>query len=176
MTVPFSLPEDLVDGAREERSDRWLAALSADIDRNISSGLKGLGQMAAGARRYGNSNQPIGTYDIQGYVGLAHYIESLMFRFDRNRNGSLSVEELLIAYPMFKRLLVEMGNLDPDNDSIAQAVFTYLVKYQKVPKVDAHFIWWYLTRPLWKINASRSAIFGLISKLTVPEPLPGSGN
>jgi hypothetical protein len=149
-----------------------LASFYSGLDDNGKRAIQG--QMAAGARRYGNSNQPIGAYDIQGYVGLAHYIESLMFRFDRNRNGSLSVEELLIAYPMFKRLLVEMGDLDPKNDSIVQAVFTYLVKYQKVPKKDAHFIWWYLRRPFWKINASRSAIFGLISRLTVPEPLPGT--
>lgn len=129
-------------------------------------------QMAMSARRYGLSQLPVGSLDIQGYAGLAHYVESILFRFDRDGNGVLNLNETLGAYPLFKRLLVEIGKLDPKDDKLGQAVFTYLVKYQKIPKKDLSFITWYLTRPFWKISADRGALFGLISKISKPEPLP----
>lgn len=129
-------------------------------------------QMAMSSRRYGLSQLPVGSLDMQGYVGLAHYVESMLFRFDRDRNGVLNLDETLSAYPLFKRMLVEIGNLDPKDDRLGQAVFTYLVKHQKIPKKDLSFITWYLTRPFWRISADRGALFGLISKISKPEPLP----
>jgi hypothetical protein len=95
-----------------------------------------------------------------------------MFRFDRDRNGILVLDEVMLAYPMFKKLLAELGELDPNDDGTIQAVFTYIVKYQKIPKRDAHFIWWLLTKPFWKVEATRSALFNLISQVSTPEPVP----
>jgi hypothetical protein len=131
-------------------------------------------QMAVAARRFGDSDQPVGAFDIQGYAGLSHYVESLMFRFDRDRDGTLVLEEIMLAFPMFKKLLAELGNLDPNDTKTLEAVFTYIVKYQKIPKKDAHFIWWYLTKPFWKVEASRAALFNLIAQVSKPEPLPGA--
>jgi hypothetical protein len=130
------------------------------------------GQMASAGRRYGDTSEPVGEFDIQGFAGLNHYVESLMFRFDRDRNGSLNLDEAMVAYPLFKKLLVEMGNLDPKQGFVIEAAFTYIIKYQKIPKLNAHFIWWIVRKPFWKLNANRAAMFNLISQLSKPEPLP----
>jgi len=129
-------------------------------------------RMAVAARRYGDSAEPVGAMDIQGYAGLSHYVESLFARFDRDENGVFDLDEIMVAYPMFKRLLVVIGKLDPNNDSLIQAVFTYIVKYQKIPKQDLHFITWYLTRPFWSLRADRGAILSLIATASKPEAAP----
>jgi len=158
-----------------DRSNLWdhFPGLLGFYDGLSTANQKALrSQMAVAARRYGDTSQPVGAFDIQGLAGLNHYVESLMFRFDRDRNGILVLDEVMLAYPMFKKLLAELGELDPNDDGTIQAVFTYIVKYQKIPKRDAHFIWWLLTKPFWKVEATRSALFNLISQVSTPEPVP----
>ncbi|NDD91726.1 hypothetical protein EBZ37_06540 [bacterium] len=133
-------------------------------------------EMEISSRRYGISDLPVGGIDIQGYSGLIHYAETIMARFDRNEDGILVLDEVLAAYPVFKRILAETGKLDMRDDALIQAVLTYIVKYQEIPKQDLKFITWYASRPFWKLNADRGGLFNLISKISTPEPIPASGN
>ncbi len=128
--------------------------------------------MAVAGRRYGDSAQPVGAFDIQGYAGLNHYIESLFYRFDRDQNWVLDKDEVLLAYPLFKKMLIKVGNLEGKPEFIVEAVFTYIAKYQEIPKQDLKFFGWIAQKPFWKISADRLALLKLVSQLSKPEPLP----
>ena len=120
-----------------------------------------------GARRYGYSDLPIGSYDVESMAGVLHYVESIFNRYDVDSNTFLDLDEVMGAYPTFKRIITDVGGLDPDDDLMIEAVFTYLVRFGQVPSEDflgmAHFIAWFLWRPFWTIKADRSAIYKIIS-------------
>lgn len=148
--------------------------LMSEFYAPLDSGRKNEVQaaMAVAGRRYGDSDQPVGGFDIQGYAGLNHYIESLFYRFDRDQNRVLDKDEVLLAFPLFKRMLVKVGNLEGKPDFIVEAVFTYIAKYQEIPKQDLKFFGWIAQKPFWKISADRLALLKLVSQLSKPEPIP----
>ncbi len=127
--------------------------------------------MQKGARRFGLTNQPVSSFDMDGYAGLMHYLEALIQRFDYDFNQHLSLSEIMNAYPLFKNTLAKFANLDPVQDNgTLEAVFTYTVHYGEAPKKDIlhliKFLWWQFTRPFWSINASRYDLYTVISVFT----------
>lgn len=46
MASPFSLPEELVEQAQRERSDRWLGEVAGDLDRQVQQAFGGLKEIA----------------------------------------------------------------------------------------------------------------------------------
>ena len=84
----------------------------------------------------------------------------------------LDKDEVLLAFPLFKRMLIKLGKLEGKPDFIVESVFTYIAKYQEIPEQNLKFFGWIAQRPFWKINADRLALLKLIAQLSVPEPLP----
>jgi hypothetical protein len=127
--------------------------------------------MQKGARRFGATQEPVGSFDIDGYSGLMHYLEALVQRFDYDQNQILNLDEILNAFPIFKNTLARFAQMDPveDHDTL-EAVFTYTVYYGEAPKKDilnlVKFLWWSWTRPFWSINASRYDLYTVISVFT----------
>ncbi len=123
--------------------------------------------MENGARLQGRSDLPIGSYDTQSFVGVVHYVESLYVRFDADRDGILNVPELLEAFPVFQHTIAEVGKLDPGDRDLLEAVFTYIVAKGKPPADNllgkADLLRWKLSKKSWKISATRSDVYKVVS-------------
>lgn len=128
--------------------------------------------MEKGSRRYGFSNYKIGRYDVEGFAGLIHYLESMYQRFDDNADQELDLDDVMRAYPVFKGTLAVMGGLDPSKDWLLKAVFTYMVRTGSAPTLNftgtLQFGAWIAAKPIWKklIHADRSSIFKVVAVLS----------
>ncbi len=107
-------------------------------------------------------------------TGLIHFMEGLFVRFDRNHDGILDLDELMIAYPTFKNYLAQIANINPSDDNTLQAVYTYLLKYKKAPTTDiiglAELLVWELEKPTWSISDDRMAIYTVMAQLSEQGP------
>ena len=75
--------------------------------------------------------------------------------YDIDRSGSIDVSESLAAYPEFKPLLMALTGA---NSQIAKAVFTYILKYKRLP-AQPSFMTWLVRKPLWKYERSELDIY-----------------
>lgn len=68
--------------------------------------------MMVSVSRYYEQNKGIRieTSDIQKYVVISSYVESFFSQFDQNKSGSLSADEIRMAYPRFKAFAVDYTN------------------------------------------------------------------
>jgi hypothetical protein len=128
--------------------------------------------MERGARVKGYGDQPIGTYDMQGFTGVLHYLEAVFARYDMNGDQHLNLEETLRAFPAFKGELARFGGIDPSNTALLEAAFTYTVRFGAPPVMDVfgttHFLMWWGWKPFWTIQADRMAIYKVIGVLSQP--------
>lgn len=89
---------------------------------------------------------------------LVQYIESLMFRFDRNRDQFLSREEAMAAYPVFRETLAKAANMS--SDRILKGAYAYLLVYKKLPETTwerVKFITnWIFREDEWPIWVARN--------------------
>jgi hypothetical protein len=115
--------------------------------------------------------------DTEGFVGIVQYIESMMARYDLNRDGKIDWKESSAAFPVVKRALQQYAATTGSNlsDGMADNVFTYMLDKGKVPdtmchpiKTDIDILAWIAERALpflghYKANRLRIAqIFGAI--------------
>lgn len=150
--------------------------------------------MGKSARRCGRQgpaqDYPYASFDTQNTMGIIHYVESLMSRFDTNGNGVLNTQETLRAYPVLKKTIkkqfkdqlcevMERLNfrctLDPGDDW-NQALLTYIVDRGKKPELaDAvDFLAWKIRGPSrWEIRATRFNVYKIIGLFTVQSNDPG---
>jgi hypothetical protein len=131
--------------------------------------------------------------DTEGFVGIVQYIESMMGRYDVNRDGTVDWKESAAAFPVVKRALQQYAAASGSNlsDGMADNVFTYMLDKGKVPdtmchpiKTDIDIFAWMAERATrifghYKANRLRLAqIFGAIgsssstSTSCVPGPAP----
>jgi hypothetical protein len=128
------------------------------------------------ARRNGYSDADFDKYDINAMATVLHFTESLFDRFDTNTDEILSKNEVLTAYPVFKLLLAQKGNLNVNNDFLVKGVFTYIVKYRSMPESSgvsnlAKLGWWLAIYdlPTTTYSADRLGIFNIVCQLAAPE-------
>ncbi len=125
------------------------------------------------ARPFGFSEKPINTSDIQGFSTIPHYVESLLARMDINRDEIIDLEEARKILPVFSSFLAELGDVDPSDTGMIEAIFTYTIKYshppRKTPGGVAHFLWWRATKAFWSLKADRAAIYATIGALNDPK-------
>jgi hypothetical protein len=151
--------------------ERWWLRLPLMLDHY--RGLRGSARsefeknLEAGARLRGVSQEAVGAYDTQTFIGVAHYVENLFHRFDANRDQTLDVPELLRAFPVFRRTIAEVGKIDYKQKAILEAIFTYLVKHGRPPATNVggylDLGTWILSRPLWRIHATRADVIRIVS-------------
>src|SRR5581483_7520634 len=90
-----------------------------------------------GSRRCGYSEHKFASFDSDAVTGLIHFMEGLFVRYDRNGDNILDLDELMIAYPVFKNSLVALiPNVNPSDDNTIQAIYTYILKNGKPPSND----------------------------------------
>lgn len=99
---------------------------------------------------------------------VLQYLETIMHRFDRSKEGILSQEEALSAYPLFAPMLKTISKLA--SDRLNRAAFAYILRFGKAPKTlkeKLYFVTiWANRESKWHINADRfkvATIFGYIA-------------
>ena len=132
--------------------------------------------LETGARRYGYSDELLGEWDVQGFAGIAQYVEGMFRRYDMDSSAIINLDELMGAFPVFKRDLAAFGKIDPGQTLILEAAFTYTVRFGIPPTLDvmggAHFVGWLATKPAWKINGDRAALYKVLAALNPKETPP----
>jgi hypothetical protein len=122
-----------------------------------------------GGRRFGYSDAYVGEYDVSGYVGVSQYVESIFNRFDNDRSSIIQLNELMKAFPVFKRELAAFGKIDINQTLLLEGAFTYTVRYGIAPTTDfmgtSHFLGWIANKPFWQINADRTALYRVLAAL-----------
>lgn len=129
------------------------------------------------SRYYGYSQAPFASYDVGQLVGFMQYMETLFLRFDPNDTGALGLQEVLNgAYPVFKGTIAKLAEENATDDSVLQAILTYLLEYSEVPSKQfpavLKFILWEAWRPFWSVNADRMAVYSVMANLSAPVSLP----
>jgi hypothetical protein len=113
--------------------------------------------METAGRKSGYSNLPLGEYDIDSISAIPHYVESMMFRFDLNRDNIVDRDELIDhAFPVFREALKAIPGV-PKGDLFLQSALTYVVKYGQVPST-AQFLKWHMKRVVLGRRAWRSVV------------------
>jgi hypothetical protein len=129
------------------------------------------------ARLYGYSDQCVGFYDIEGFGGIFHFIETILERFDTNGDGYLSTDEAMGAFPTFQNELITAGKssgLSATNTGEQQAAFAYALAKGKLPKGgiagDVEFVWWWLIigKGHWDLHSGRTNLYKVLSNISPP--------
>jgi hypothetical protein len=125
------------------------------------------------ARPFGFSDKPVNTSDLQGFSTIPHYVEALLDRIDENDDQIVDLAEARKALPIFEQFLAQLGDIDPKDKGMLEAVFTYTIRYSRPPKKSftgvTHFLWWRARKPFRKLNADRSSIYATIGALNDPK-------
>ncbi|MFM6927633.1 MAG: hypothetical protein ACKOX6_04175 [Bdellovibrio sp.] len=103
----------------------------------------------------------IETANVRTMVTIVHYVEAIMVVYDRDRNQTLSLDEVYAATPRFMAFLQGLGK--SSSDTLLKQGFAYLVFYGRIPGA------WDLTafqaKKIWLGEATRSDILRLFGSL-----------
>ncbi len=114
-------------------------------------------------------NQPIRQGDTLGMTLLLYYIEALFHRYDMDDSGTISKQEARRAYPVFRGFLVEKtSRFGLNSEEDYEAVFHFLLKYQKLPNENfLNKVRYFRERYLWKTSyeIDRTGIAIIFSRL-----------
>ena len=87
-----------------------------------------------------NDQQLVKMGDASLFPHIIQYTEMLFAKFDQNRDAVISKSDTLLAFPTFKGLLLDLAKEQIADGTIEvdelEAVFTYIVKYAKIPGCD----------------------------------------
>ena len=130
--------------------------------------------------------------DASLFPHILQYGESIFIKFDANNDGFIDKKEGLKAYPYFAFLLRKVARKQLEDGTIKdtdlEAMFTYILKYGKIPECNKPFVLLCLFDPNvtkwldWKANylkddytlaANRSQIskiLGIISDMVSTSP------
>jgi hypothetical protein len=115
--------------------------------------------------------------DLSLSAHVIQYIELMLARFNKSKNGTLSTSDAIRAFPLFKPILEDLAKDQIKSGTIKESelidLFAFIVKYGRAPtslkdKVVFMFFW-KGKRDSWDIGADRSqlaAILGYIADQT----------
>lgn len=87
-----------------------------------------------------NDQQMVLLSEVSFYPHALQYTEMLFAKFDKNQDGILSKEDLIRAFPTFEGLFLNLAKKQISDGVIKKselgALFTFIVKYGKVPSCD----------------------------------------
>ncbi len=125
-----------------------------------------------------NSQKMVRWGDLSMAPHVVQYIEMLMARFDKNKDGAITTAEALRAYSLFKGLLLEFAKEDIENGSLNEkdlpAIFCFMLVYGKPPetskeKVVFYFKWKGKTPEeldVWADRSSLAKVLGYVADKT----------
>ncbi|MGZ3801046.1 MAG: hypothetical protein ACXVCR_02600 [Bdellovibrio sp.] len=104
--------------------------------------------------------------DISLVPHVIQYIEMILARFDKNKDGIISTSDAIRAYPSFKGILMDLAAEQLKDGSIKEEelldVFTYILRYGAPPeswKDKIKFVMsWKGKRDKWDVQADRAQL------------------
>jgi len=130
-----------------------------------------------------------GSDDSDAIPMMFTYLEALFLQYDTGKGGELGADgwitkvEAHEAFPVFKRTLAELSEMDPSDPKIL-SVFYYLLAKGNPPVDDsmgawrkfwhsAEFLWWHWTKPDFKADRlSLVQVFATLANSAPPPPKP----
>jgi hypothetical protein len=145
-------------------------------------------KLEAAAKVAGYNDDPIGEFDISNYSGIAHYVESVMLRFDRAGgapNGTLNRAEVLDdVFPIFERELSGISNIKIR--IVNKALLLFLMQNGRSPfacpkkptaKEIKNLVGWLLSGgPFKSFAASRLKVYAIFGELSASGGACGSSS
>jgi len=87
-----------------------------------------------------NNQNLVNLADASLFPHVIQYTEMLFSKIDRNKDGVISKSDALYAFPSFRQLLFDLAEEQIKDGQIKEkdleAVFTYIVKYGKIPSCN----------------------------------------
>ncbi|HWU43847.1 MAG TPA: hypothetical protein VN132_10425, partial [Bdellovibrio sp.] len=131
-----------------------------------------------------NSKKTARWGDLSLAPHIVQYIEMVFARFDKDKDGFITTPEALMAFPLFKGLLLEFAKDQIKKGSISEkdlpAIFCFMLHYGKPPetKIEKLVFWWNWLRKSsddWDVRAGRgdlAKILGYVADKTAKAPIP----
>ena len=124
------------------------------------------------AKEEPQSDIPMSIVDLGRLMVSFSNIEGTFLRYDKDHSNILSREELDPGFEVFKKVLIDFGNLKPDQTKIALSIYLFILKNMESPEESkTKFIFFHLFGKKKNITARRmnvGAILALIAKATIP--------
>lgn len=117
-----------------------------------------------------NYCQWIESGEIGSIAVIIHYVETIMTRFDTNRNDHMETDEAWVAFPVFRGLigkLARAGGHDLDDGDL-QDVYGYILSNRgSIPSGGAGVVWSKaLSGFSWSINLNRMDLLRIFGTIT----------
>ncbi|OFZ17201.1 MAG: hypothetical protein A2X86_01755 [Bdellovibrionales bacterium GWA2_49_15] len=103
---------------------------------------------------------PMTATDINRLLTAFSQAESMLIRFDKNRNNFLDSTEIDSGYLHFKNIIAVLSKIGPDQDGVVKSIFLFLLKHKKIPK-KSELLMFHIFGQKKGITASRFVI-GLV--------------
>ncbi len=122
------------------------------------------------SRKRDNPDGPLTSSERSRAISVHHYIETLLTRWDSNRNGRLTIHEADKAFFLFQRLLKEASGFDDESE--VRALYFYLLTYGQPPD-DGNlgdiikWLWWKSNPDIWesRVDANRERLAEIFGNL-----------
>ncbi len=85
------------------------------------------------ARDDQDPERPQSRRDLVLLIGALLNIESTFLRYDTDDSNLLEPEELDRAFPVYRGALIDLAGLEEDKYHFAKTIFSYMIKYMKIP-------------------------------------------
>ncbi len=112
---------------------------------------------------------PVIERDLLLVFGAMLNVESVLLRFDENKDKKLSPNEVEKAFPIYKDTIIMLGNLQ-GKESYAIYAFKYLIKYHKTPTSTQLLRFMYSPFEDRKVSASRVDLATLLYFIVISQP------
>lgn len=117
-----------------------LPRLRSYYEKSSSAELLNYLEGVSGFARENNApGIPVNRKDITLITGALLNIETTFIRFDTNRDNVIDYHELSRAFLVYKKSIIDIAGLQPDQEKYAKAVFLYMVSRMEIPKTGTWF-------------------------------------
>ncbi|MBL6991560.1 MAG: hypothetical protein ISR65_17375 [Bacteriovoracaceae bacterium] len=123
------------------------------------------------ARQNADENIPVSIRNLSLIIGAILNIETVMIRFDKNKNNVLEPAETKFAFPVYKDVITKIAGFGSDPESkrksahYAYPIYLYVVEKMKrpMPFLGFHFSFlWYQMASDQQVFAGRKNVAGIL--------------
>lgn len=100
--------------------------------------------------------------DITLFIGAILNVESMLIRFDGNRNNFLDPNEVEQAFLVYENLIVDLGGLSGSKKKYAKSAFLFMVKEMKFPSTSDVLTYHYNPFASKKVEAHRINVASIL--------------
>ncbi len=108
---------------------------------------------------YVPDNVPMRNRDLILVLGTILNIESMIIRFDENKNNYLDVEEVNKTFKLYKNVIIKKAKLTGIKKSFAKSAYLYMVSNMVLPKTMP-LLWYHVTSKK-EVEATRKNVGAL---------------